>query len=146
MTSCQRWAPRKWWLGCRCSWDLVRDIVVRPKIAYPTYDIGAQLVGATPIATDDLSELTAEQRAQVKLIWVNSPGNPTGKVLDAAQLAGIVAQAREMGAVVASDECYAELGWDQYEGKIPSILDPEVNAAFLGCGSRFSGSLSGIEP
>lgn len=107
------------------------DIVVRPKIAYPTYDIGAQLVGATPIATDDLSELTAEQRAQVKLIWVNSPGNPTGKVLDASQLAGIVAQAREMGAVVASDECYAELGWDEYEGKIPSILDPEVNGGNL---------------
>src|SRR5690606_30965604 len=77
------------------------------------------------------SELTAEQRAQVKLIWVNSPGNPTGKVLDAAQLAGIVAQAREMGAVVASDECYAELGWDEYEGKIPSILDPEVNGGNL---------------
>ncbi|WP_073705960.1 succinyldiaminopimelate transaminase [Glutamicibacter sp. PAEs-4] len=107
------------------------DIVVRPEIAYPTYDIGAQLVGATPIATDDLSELTAEQRERVKLIWVNSPGNPTGKVRDTAQLAGIVAQAREMGAVVASDECYAELGWDEYEGQVPSILDPAVNAGNL---------------
>ncbi|WP_461634414.1 succinyldiaminopimelate transaminase [Glutamicibacter soli] len=107
------------------------DIVVRPKIAYPTYDIGAQLVGATPVATDDLSELTDEQLAKVKLIWVNSPGNPTGKVRDVQDLADIVRQARELGAVVASDECYAELGWDDVRGQVPSILDPRVNGGNL---------------
>lgn len=103
------------------------DIVVRPKIAYPTYDIGAQLVGATPIATDDLSTLSGEERAKVKLIWVNSPGNPTGQVRSVEQLREVVHTARELGAVVASDECYAELGWDRYEGQIPSILDSRVS-------------------
>lgn len=107
------------------------DIVVRPKIAYPTYDIGAQLVSATPIATDDLDELSAEELSRVKLIWVNSPGNPTGKVRASAQLRQIVEQAREIGAVVVSDECYAELGWEEYEGQVPSILDPEVSGGNL---------------
>ena len=40
------------------------------------------------------------------------PGNPDGRVLDAASLRAAVARARELGAVLASDECYAELGWD----------------------------------
>jgi succinyldiaminopimelate transaminase len=104
-----------------------QDILVRPSIAYPTYDIGAKLVGATAIATDDLNELSDEQRARVKLVWVNSPGNPTGKVRDLESLRQLVHQARELGAVVASDECYAELGWDEFEGAVPSVLDPRVN-------------------
>jgi aspartate/methionine/tyrosine aminotransferase len=39
-------------------------------------------------------------------------------------LAKVVAWARSIGAVVASDECYAELGWGDTE--VPSILDPRV--------------------
>ncbi|PRA12823.1 succinyldiaminopimelate transaminase [Arthrobacter sp. MYb211] len=107
------------------------DILVRPKIAYPTYDIGARLVGATAIAADDLSELTEAERARVKLVWVNSPGNPTGKVRDVESLRQLVAEARELGAVVASDECYAELGWDEFDGQVPSVLDPRVNGGNL---------------
>jgi succinyldiaminopimelate transaminase len=45
-------------------------------------------------------------------------------VLGVAHLAKVVAWARSVGAVVASDECYAELGWDVDE--VPSILDPRV--------------------
>lgn len=107
------------------------DVIVRPEIAYPTYDIGALLVGATAIATDDLNTLTDEQRANLKLVWVNSPGNPTGKVRDAASLRVVVDQARAVGAVVASDECYAELGWGQYAGQVPSVLDPQVSGGDL---------------
>jgi succinyldiaminopimelate transaminase len=107
------------------------DVVVRPTVAYPTYDIGATLAGATPIAADSLDELDAATRAKVRLIWVNSPGNPTGSVRDAASLREIVVQARELGAVVASDECYAELGWGEWDVQrggqaVPSILDPRV--------------------
>lgn len=107
------------------------DIVVRPKVAYPTYDIGATLAGATAIATDDLDELSAEERSRVKLVWVNSPGNPTGQVRTVESLREIVSAARELGAVVASDECYAELGWDEFEGQVPSVLDPRVNGGNL---------------
>lgn len=107
------------------------DIVVRPTVAYPTYDIGAQLAGATPIAADSLDELDPQTRSRVRLIWVNSPANPTGIVRDIPELKKIVDDARAIGAVVASDECYSELGWGDWDtargGKaVPSILDPRV--------------------
>ncbi|UKA65568.1 succinyldiaminopimelate transaminase [Arthrobacter sp. FW306-05-C] len=107
------------------------DVVVRPKVAYPTYDIGATLAGVTSVATDNLDELDEATRARVRLIWVNSPGNPTGSVRDADSLKALVVQARELGAVVASDECYAELGWGDWDvqrggQRVPSILDPRV--------------------
>ena len=97
------------------------DVVVQPAVAYPTYAIGAALVGATVVASDD----PAEWPENTKLIWVNSPGNPDGRVLDTDQLRAAVARARELGAVIASDECYAELNWASAE-PTPSILDPRV--------------------
>lgn len=108
------------------------DVVVRPVVAYPTYDIGARLAGAEAVAADDLEDLDPQVRERVRLVWVNSPGNPTGIVRTAESLARLVAQARELGAVVASDECYAELGWgvwDEARGgkRVPSILSPEVS-------------------
>ena len=100
------------------------DIVVHPRAAYPTYEVGARLVGATPTASDDPGEWPAGTR----LVWINSPGNPDGRVWDAASLRAAVARARELGAVLASDECYAELGWEApWDAEpIPSVLDPRV--------------------
>lgn len=108
------------------------DVVVRPKVAYPTYDIGATFAGVTSVATDHLDELDDATRSRVRLIWVNSPGNPTGSVRDLQSLKTVVAQARELGAVVASDECYAELGWGAWDTQrggqpVPSVLDPRVS-------------------
>ncbi len=98
------------------------DLVVHPEIAYPTYDIGARLCGATPVAADSTLSLGPQNR--VRLVWLNSPGNPTGRVLGVEHLAKVVEWARRIGAVVAADECYAELGWDVAE--VPSLLDPRV--------------------
>lgn len=97
------------------------DVVVHPRAAYPTYEVGARLVGATPLAADD----PAEWPETARLIWINSPGNPDGRVWDAESLAAAVARAREIGAVLASDECYAELGWDApWDSEpVPSVLD-----------------------
>jgi succinyldiaminopimelate transaminase len=108
------------------------DVVVHPEVAYPTYDVGARIAGATPVAADGTAQLGPQQG--VRLVWVNSPSNPTGQVLPAAHLAKVVAWARERGAVVASDECYAELAWDGRP--VPSILDPEV------CGGSHEGLLA----
>ncbi len=99
------------------------DTVVHPSVAYPTYAIGGALVGATVVASDD----PAEWPEGTKLVWVNSPGNPDGSVLDIDRLRAAVARARELGAVIASDECYAELNWVGSE-PTPSILDPRVIA------------------
>lgn len=94
------------------------DRVVIPRIAYPTYAVGAVLAGAEPVATDEPE--TVEGAA---LVWLNSPGNPTGSVLAPERMAQIVAWARETGAIVVSDECYVELGWD---AEPVSVLHPDV--------------------
>ncbi len=98
------------------------DLVVHPEVAYPTYDIGARLAGATPVASDGLTALGPQR---VRLVWLNSPSNPTGRVLPVAHLRKVVEWARERGAVVASDECYAELGWDESAPPV-SLLHPDV--------------------
>lgn len=100
------------------------EIVVHPTAAYPTYEVGARLVGATPFASDD----PAQWPEGTRLVWLNSPGNPDGRVLDAAALRAAVVRARELGAVLAGDECYAELGWDAPwdRERIPSVLDARV--------------------
>lgn len=83
------------------------DTVIYPSLAYPTYDIGARLAGARAVASDALTEGPDSAR----LRWVNSPSNPTGRVLSAGELRDAVAWARDRGCVLASDECYLDLGW-----------------------------------
>ncbi|HYP45244.1 MAG TPA: succinyldiaminopimelate transaminase [Propionibacteriaceae bacterium] len=97
-----------------------RDVVVVPATAYPTYAVGARIAGCQVVAADDLSALADLRPA---LVWLNSPGNPTGATLSADELAGRVAWARQRGAVVASDECYGEFGW---EAEPVSVLHQDV--------------------
>jgi succinyldiaminopimelate transaminase len=98
------------------------DQVGFPHLAYPTYEIGALLTRAQAVTYDDpVADLDP---ARVRLLWLNSPSNPTGRVLAAAELRRIVAWAREHGVLVVADECYIELGW---EGAEPvSVLHPDV--------------------
>ena len=102
------------------------DTIVIPEIAYPTYDVGAQLVGATVVAEDDPSEWPDS----AKLVWLNSPSNPTGAVLGVEHLRAAVSRAREIGAVLVSDECYALLGSAQTP-QSPSLLTDEVTQGKL---------------
>jgi len=106
------------------------DTVAFPELAYPTYDIGARMAGATPVAADSTVALGP---SQVGLLWVNSPSNPTGKVLPAEHLSKVVSWARSRGTLVASDECYISLGW---ESEPVSILHPSV------CGDSRDGLLA----
>lgn len=103
------------------------DVVVHPEAAYPTYDVGARLAGAQPLPADDVAAWA--DRDDVRLVWVNSPGNPTGAVLGVEGLRAVVEAARRIGAVVASDECYALLAWDEPWARdgVPSVLDPRVS-------------------
>ncbi|WP_125774233.1 succinyldiaminopimelate transaminase [Antribacter gilvus] len=112
------------------------DVVVHPEIAYPTYLAGIRAAGATALATDDVE--TWAGRDDVRLVWVNSPSNPTGRVLGVDALRRVVEAARAIGAVVVSDECYAELAWESpwSEEGVPSILDPRV------CGGSHDGLLA----
>jgi succinyldiaminopimelate transaminase len=108
------------------------DLVAHPALAYPTYDVGARLAGATPVTADDPEELN-RQPERTRLLWVNSPANPTGRVLNADQLRALVGWARERGVVLASDECYAEFGWDVDP---VSVLHPDI------CGGSHEGLLA----
>lgn len=103
--------------------------VLIPDSAYPTYDVGTRLSGATPVLVDTSSDPAAWPKGE--LLWLNSPGNPHGYVLDADQLRAIVAWGRETGTTIASDECYAALPWDEpyvSEG-VPSILADDIAGA-----------------
>lgn len=119
------------------------DVVVHPATAYPTYDVGARAAGALALPSDDPAAVLAE-RDDVRLVWLNSPGNPDGSVLGVEELRAVVTSAREAAArtgrpvVVASDECYAELAWDEPWASqgVPSVLDPRV------CGGDRSGLLA----
>jgi succinyldiaminopimelate transaminase len=97
------------------------QLVLGPRVAYPTYAVGVLLAGADYVADD--STLAAGPR-EVALVWLNSPANPTGRVHPVEHLRKVVAWARQRGAVVASDECYLEYGWTTTP---VSVLDPQVN-------------------
>jgi succinyldiaminopimelate transaminase len=104
------------------------DAVVVPELAYPTYEVGARLAGATVTRAD-----WPPQSPPPSLLYLNSPSNPTGQVLTADRMAAVVDAAREHRALVASDECYLGLGWDT---EPVSLLHPSV------CGGDHTGLLS----
>jgi len=121
------WLPTL--LGCGSG-----DAVSFPALAYPTYDIGARLAGARAVATDEPDRPgDADGAVPVRLAWVNSPSNPTGRVLPPARMRDLAGWARATGAVLASDECYLDLGFDATP---VSVLHSDV------CGSSHDGLLA----
>ncbi|MFN8194385.1 MAG: succinyldiaminopimelate transaminase [Nocardioidaceae bacterium] len=108
------------------------DLVVYPELAYPTYEVGAALVGAEAIAADSL---TAIGPRRPRVMFVNSPANPSGKVLPVDHLRKVVDWCRDRGTLLVSDECYLECAWDPSNPPI-SALHPDV------CGDSHEGILS----
>ncbi len=106
------------------------DLVVFPALAYPTYEVGARLVGADSMATDSL---TAVGPRTPRVLWLNSPSNPTGRVLPPDHLRKVVDWCRERGVLLVSDECYLECVW---EGESYSALHPDI------CGGSTAGILT----
>jgi succinyldiaminopimelate transaminase len=93
--------------------------VLVPEVAYPTYEVGAVLAGLGVRRTDS----PPDDAAGVVLVWLNSPGNPHGRVLSDEQLRAWVAWGRAHGVPVVADECYVTLGWDAAPR---SLLHPEI--------------------
>ena len=106
------------------------DLVGHPALAYPTYEVGAALAGARAMATDSLTSFGPETP---KLLWLNSPSNPTGRVLPLDHLRKVVDWCRERDTILVSDECYLECAW---EVQPLSVLHPDV------CGGSHEGILS----
>jgi len=106
------------------------DVVVIPELAYPTYEVGARFAGCEVIAADSTVALGPTAPA---LMYINSPANPTGRILGKDHLRKVVEWARERGTLIVSDECYLEFAW---EGTPYSVLHPDV------CGGSFDGLIA----
>ncbi len=97
-------------------------VVVCPNPFYQIYEGAALLAGARPHYVNTTSErgfaadygsVPEDVWRRTQLLYVCSPGNPTGKVLGLAEWKDIFTLADRHGFVVASDECYSEIYFDE---------------------------------
>lgn len=97
-------------------------IVVSPNPFYQIYEGAAYLGGAEPRFLNtlpdnnfafDFASLSEAEWARVQLLYVCSPANPTGKVLNLQDWQDIFALSDRYGFVIASDECYSEVFFDE---------------------------------
>lgn len=97
--------------------------VVIPEVAYPTYEVGAVVSGLSVLRSDT----PPADPGDTVLVWLNSPGNPHGRVLTDDELRTWVAWGRAHGVPVVADECYIELGWDVAPRSVlhPAIAGPD---------------------
>jgi len=99
-----------------------RPSVVMPNPFYQIYEGAALLAGAKPYFMNaveengyraDFAQVPEEIWQKVPLIYICSPGNPTGAVLTHSDLAGLIELAHQYNFIIASDECYSEIYFDE---------------------------------
>ena len=97
-------------------------LIVSPNPFYQIYEGAAYLAGAEPRFLNTLPEndfafdygaLSDAEWQRVQLFYVCSPGNPTGKVLNLDDWKQLFALSDKYGFVIASDECYSEIFFDE---------------------------------
>ncbi len=103
-----------------------RRVIISPNPFYQIYEGAALLAGARPfflhtVADNDFrmdfSRVPEDIWAQVNLVYVCSPGNPTGKVMTLADWKELFDLSEQHGFVIAADECYSEIYF--HEGAPP---------------------------
>ena len=87
--------------------------VVFPNPFYQIYEGAALLAGATPVYLNEGMPLGALDWSGVQLVYACSPANPTGRVMDLAQWRELFELSERHGFVIASDECYSEIYFDE---------------------------------
>jgi len=106
-----------------------RRTVVIPSPAYPVYESGARFAGAevffSPLGSEDgwrfdPDRVPDEVWERTALLWLNTPHNPTGAVVDRTALQRVAERARRSCFWVASDEAYADV---YFETAPPSLLE-----------------------
>ena len=106
------------------------DLVLVPDPGYPVYAVGTQFCGGrvhlVPLRRDngflpDLAAIPAEVAREAKVIWINYPNNPTAATAPLSFYSDLVAWAREHDVIVASDNAYADVYFDESDAP-PSIL------------------------
>ncbi|MDO4927625.1 MAG: succinyldiaminopimelate transaminase [Corynebacterium sp.] len=101
----------------------IQGTVIIPEVAYPTYEVSGLVAHADVVRSDAPWELDAATTAAAGLIFINSPGNPTGSVASVEYLRRVIDWGREHDVIVVCDECYLGLIW---EGEAYSLLHPKV--------------------
>ena len=113
-----------------------RPIVVMPNPFYQIYEGAALLAGAEPYYLNtveangylpDFDSVPASVWQRCQLLFVCSPGNPTGTVLDQGTHKKILALAEHYDFIIASDECYTEL-YDDEDQPPPGLLQSVYQA------------------
>ena len=104
------------------------DEAIYPNPGFPIYESGIRFVGGVPVPIPlreetgfgfDMAELERRVSSRTKLIIINSPENPTGGVLERAQIERIAAIAAERRIPVLADEIYRQF---LYDGEFQSIM------------------------
>jgi len=99
-----------------------RPIVLMPNPFYQIYEGAAFLAGAepyyypTPSDTNflpDFNAIPADIWARAQLIYVCSPGNPSGAVIDRERVRTLFTLADQHNVIIAADECYSEIYFDE---------------------------------
>ncbi|MGD8576083.1 MAG: succinyldiaminopimelate transaminase [Thiohalophilus sp.] len=97
-------------------------LVLMPNPFYQIYEGAALLAGAEPGYLDcnaengfipDFEAIDAKTWKRCQLLYICSPGNPTGAVMDQASLINLMELAERHDFVIASDECYSEIYFDE---------------------------------
>jgi N-succinyldiaminopimelate aminotransferase len=108
-----------------------QPVVAMPNPFYQIYEGAALLAGAAPVFLDtvkanrfqpDLDAVPPDVWKRCEVLFLCSPGNPTGAVLSLDYLRQALALADKHDFVIASDECYAELYRDE-AAPPPSLLE-----------------------
>lgn len=124
-----------------------RDTVVVTEPGYPVPGRGAEFAGARVLALPlreenaflpDLEALSAADWSRTALLWVNYPNNPTGATAPLTFYERVAALAREHGFVLASDEAYTELWFDEPPASVLQLGDWSRIVAFNTLSKRSS--------
>ncbi len=121
--------------------DRTRDArVVAPNPFYQIYEGAALLAGAKPIYLPTIADdgfrmrfetLTDAEWRNVQLVYVCSPGNPTGHVMALDEWKRLFELSDRYGFVIASDECYSEIYFNEGEAPLGSLQAAASLAAIL---------------
>ena len=112
--------------------DGARDTVAYTDPGYPVYERGALFAHARPLALPlreergflpDLDAIDDETWARLAVLWINYPNNPTAATAPLVFYERVAALAREHGFVVASDEAYTELWFDEPPASALQLAD-----------------------
>src|SRR5699024_561990 len=100
------------------------NTIAFPGLAYPTDEVGARYVQARGVAA---ASTVSFGPSAPPLMFINSPANPTGRVLGPDHLRKMVRWSRDRGVLLVSDECYLEYVWE-HDHDAYSILHTDICA------------------